>query len=96
MHEAVGYRIATADENDGKHAARLLNGCNRLGAIGEDQVWNLGHQFHDRAAYPNSVAYAPMKIDLKVTANGPAKLFEHLSERRGPHLPGHIVLGIEH
>ena len=88
--------MAAADENDGKGAARLLNGWGRLRAIGEDQVRNLRQQFHDRPAYPTSVASAPMEIDLKVTADAPAELFERLPERRSPQLPCRIAFGIEH
>ena len=68
--------------------------CGRV-AIGQQHIRRKPQRPLGRSLHPGCVARAPLKIDLKVTADAPAGLFELPAECVGAKLPLRIVLGIE-
>jgi len=76
--------------------ARLLHRLRGRRAIGQDHVRRQLQQLRGGGSYPIGVTEPPLKIDLNIAADDPAKLLESFPERRGAELSFRIVLGVEH
>ena len=67
--------------------------------LGGSAAWPLvarAQQPRRGGSYPIGVADAPLKIDLNIAADDPAKLLEALLERRGAEPSLRIFFRIEH
>ena len=93
LNEAIGDRIASADEDNGYGPARLLHWPEGT-PVGQNHVGCSLEQFRGGCSQPITVAQAPFVIDVKVAADCPAQLLEALPEHSGAAFADRIVLGI--
>lgn len=93
---AVRDWIAAANEDDRNGLGQLLRrfGC-RI-AVGVHHVRRLTQELGGGGSYPFGVARAPVKVDLKISADVPTDLFEFPLECPGAQLSLRIALGVQH
>ena len=74
LHQPVGHGVPGANEDDGNCFGQLESRVCGCIAIGQQHIRRKPQRPLGRSLHPGRVTRAPLKIDLKVTADAPTGL----------------------